>query len=358
MKQIHRQLLEYLRSGNPVVLATVIRTAGSTPQIPGSSALFGENGLIAGTVGGGSLEGEVQQIASHNMITGISDKYYFSLDTDQGEDGAICGGEAEVLIDANPGAHLEAFEAMEQSLEVKSGGYILTVLAKNPANRRLINRFWLPLNGTAKSPSGIDPELWRIVSDHLPSLRGTGFREIDLKDESVSGRYIALIEEFKPFPHLIIAGAGHVGKALTHLARFLDFEITIIDDRKEFACREQIPDADHFIVADIGSSMQEMELGPDTFVVIVTRGHHYDAEALKPCIGSKAAYVGMIGSHRKVAFLRQKFLDQGWATADQWSKVHTPIGIPIGSKTVEEIAISIAAELISVRSQIKPENAA
>ena len=358
MKKIHRQLLEYLRSGDPVAVATVIRTAGSTPQKPGSSALFGERGLIAGTVGGGLLEGEVQQIASHNMITGISDKYYFNLDSGQGEDGAICGGEAEVLIDANPGAHLEALEAMERSLEEKSGGYLLTVLGKNPGNGRHVNRFWIPANGADKTPSGMDPQLWQIISVRLEAFQDTGFKEIDLKDEPVSDRYVALLEECKPFPHLVIAGAGHVGKALAHLARFLEFNITVIDDRKEFACREQIPDADHFIVADIGLSIQEIDIGPDTYVVIVTRGHHHDAEALKPCIGSDAAYVGMIGSHRKVSFLRKKFLDQGWATADQWSRIHTPIGIPIGSKTVEEIAISIAAELISVRNQIKPDNAA
>jgi xanthine dehydrogenase accessory factor len=358
MKEIHRQLLEQIRSGGAVVFATVIRTYGSTPQKPGSSALFGESGLIAGTVGGGLLEAEVEQISEHLLITGVSDKYYFNLDAGQDGEGAICGGEAEVLIDANPGRNLEALEAMEQSLSMKAGGYILTVVAKNPGNGRTIDRYWIATGKRAALPKGMDRKLWNSISAILPETPGSGFYELDLEDEALSGNYIVLIEFNKPLPLLVIAGAGHVGKALAHLARLLDFEITVMDDREEFACREQIPDADHFIVAEIGSAMEELNPGPDTYIVIVTRDHHHDGAALRPLIGSKAAYVGMIGSDRKVAVMRRQFLDQGWATENQWSEIHTPIGISIGSKTVQEIAVSIAAELILVRSRIQSEYAA
>ena len=102
MRSIYHTILEQIRSGSGIVLATVVQTAGSTPQKPGSSALFGENGLLAGTVGGGLLEGEVQHIAESVLISGISDHYYFNLDSDQDSEGAICGGEARVLVDADP----------------------------------------------------------------------------------------------------------------------------------------------------------------------------------------------------------------------------------------------------------------
>jgi len=96
--------------------------------------------------------------------------------------------------------------------------------------------------------------------------------------------------------------------------------------------------------------MQEIERNNDTFIVIVTRGHNNDAEALKPCIGTGAAYIGMIGSRAKTAKMHKDFIKNKWATEDQWSRIFTPIGLEIGSKTVEEIGISIAAQLVMIRN--------
>ena len=92
-------------------------------------------------------------------------------------------------------------------------------------------------------------------------------------------------------------------------------------------------------------------MGSDTYVVIVTRGHQHDADALRACITSGAAYIGMIGSRHKIALMRDRFLEQGWATPDQWDRVFTPIGLEIGSRSVEEIAISIAAQLVQERAR-------
>jgi len=89
---------------------------------------------------------------------------------------------------------------------------------------------------------------------------------------------------------------------------------------------------------------------PDAYIVIVTRGHRYDAETLRACLRGRARYIGMIGSGRKVGLLKERFLAEGWATEAEWSRVRTPIGLPIGSRTVEEIAVSIAAELVAVRN--------
>ena len=149
---------------------------------------------------------------------------------------------------------------------------------------------------------------------------------------------------------LVIAGAGHVGKALAHLGKLLDFDVTVIDDRPEYANAENIPDAGHFVVGDIGQAMKNLTIGRDIFIIIVTRGHRHDNEALLPCIGCDAAYVGMIGSKSKVEKMRRQFVGEGWATPEQWKKIHTPIGLEIHSKTVQEIAVSIAAQLVLVRN--------
>lgn len=351
MRSIYKTILEQIRLGSSTVLATVVRTAGSTPQKPGSSAFFGENGLLAGTVGGGLLEGEVQHIAASVMISETSDHFYFNLDSKQGEEGAICGGQAEVLIDANPGTHLDAWEFMEEALSTGNEGYLLTVVSKKHEQGRTIARYWIHTFAPEELPTELNPALKDVLSSHLKEAVRYGFTEVEFFPSGTGQSEMAFLEHIKPKPHLIIAGAGHVGKALAHLGSLLEFEITMVDDRQEYANAVHVPDADHLMVNEIGSALEGIESGPDTYIVIVTRGHTHDSDALKSCIGSDAAYIGMIGSAHKVQVVKHKFLENGWATPEQWAKVHTPIGISIGSKTVQEIAISIAAQLVEVRSK-------
>ncbi len=158
-------------------------------------------------------------------------------------------------------------------------------------------------------------------------------------------------EPIFPLPELIIAGAGHIGRALAHLANLLDFEVTVIDDRSEYANSHNIPDADHLVVDDIGKALQGLSPSQDTYIVIVTRGHKDDADALRACLDADVAYIGMIGSKRKISLMRDEFISQGWATESQLDSVYAPIGMEIGSKTVQEIAVSISAQLVQVRYQ-------
>ncbi len=318
MKNIHRQLFDHIQSGDRIVLATVVKASGSTPQKPGSSALFGEKGLILGTIGGGQLEGEVESLARHALISGTSGLFHFNLNSDPDSPGAICGGECEVLLDASPEKHKSILEEMELDLSRGKEGYMCTRISNETVQDADISRKWI----SGKEQPSDEEKTW------------------------------LLRESVKPLPKLIIAGAGHVGRALAHMASLLDFEITIVDDRREYACPDNIPDADHFIVGEIGLAMAELKFDPQTYIVIVTRDHKNDAEALKPCIRSNAAYVGMIGSRQKVAIIKKRFIEGGFATEEEWAKIHTPIGIQIASVSVEEIAISIAAELVLERAKI------
>jgi len=164
---------------------------------------------------------------------------------------------------------------------------------------------------------------------------------------------LAFLESIVPPKRLIIAGAGHVGKALSHLGKLLDFEVTVWDDRPEYANKTNLPDADKVLSGSLDESLGNICADKDTFIVIVTRGHKKDADVLRKFIGSDAGYIGMIGSRKKIVLVRESFLKNEWATAKQWNKIHTPIGLEIGSKTVQEIALSIAAQLVQVRNQLK-----
>ena len=176
---------------------------------------------------------------------------------------------------------------------------------------------------------------FRLLEDHIPGKEPSSF---------------ICLEPVFPAPYLVITGAGHIGKALSHLGKMLDFEVTVIDDREEYANANNLPDADHIIVKDIGEAMREIKKDHDTYIVIVTRGHNDDAKALLPCLGSEAAYVGMIGSRGKVTKMRSEFIKNGMASEEQWSRIYSPIGLDIKSKTVEEIAVSIVAQLVQVKN--------
>ncbi len=349
MKNIYQHLLSRLERKEPVALATIINSHGSTPQVPGSSAIISEEGLLEGTLGGGPLEFDIQektkealkkqqnQLVKYNLNAGIS-----------AVNEPICGGAVDILINSQPEIHRRTWEKMNLSLKKRKPGILATVIKSSGSNDLNVSRIW----AEEKSFSELTKTL-QLKKDKIshPFARGvsTLLPEENTHLLEKSDRPVVFFEPVFPLKRLLIAGAGHVGKATAHLGSFLGFEVTVLDDRPEFANKERIPEADNFIVEDIAAGIKNFLIDQDTYIVIVTRGHQKDAQALRECVVSKAAYVGMIGSLRKVALMKEKFLKEGWATPEQWEKVYAPIGLEIGSKTVEEIALSIAAQLVQIR---------
>ena len=344
MKYSFPKILETLLEEEKPVLATIIETSGSAPQVPGASAVFSGRGLVAGTVGGGLIEAKAEDAARECLHDGQCRFVRYRLDADpENVEGAICGGEATVLFDPRVNEKKSVVEKALRGFKSRRPGLLLTAIEPQAGGLAGVSREWLPDAGPGghRSPGGAaiaGEEIETILNEGLPILR-----------RDAGG--LLFIEPVIPLPHLIIAGAGHVGRAVARLGSLLDFEVTVIDDRAEFANEDQIPEADTHIVRDIGEAVAEIPESDGNYFVIVTRGHSHDAEALRSCISRKAAYVGMIGSKTKVALMKKEFLEKRWATPEEWSRVRTPIGIDIRSKTVEEIAVSIAAQLILVRGE-------
>jgi xanthine dehydrogenase accessory factor len=333
----------------PLALATIIRAEGSTPQIAGASALFSAQGLLCGTLGGGAVEADAQRKAVRFLQEGKSHYYEFEFRGDLlSREEAVCGGSVSILIDASPLDHLEAFKLLKKSLLSRQEGILISRVKITPSGNASISRRWFGEKPASEGPpekefASIVRELEKVRLEREPRL----LRKVEKGD----GEILFFLEPLSPLPRLVIAGAGHIGQAVAHLGSRLGFEVTVIDDRADLATSERFPDADAIVVAGIGQAVADFPIASDTYIVIVTRGHSHDAEALRCCIQSSASYVGMIGSKRKIALMREKFIAAGWTTAQQFDRVHAPIGLEIGSKTVEEIAVSIAAELVLVRSQ-------
>jgi xanthine dehydrogenase accessory factor len=255
-----------------------------------------------------------------------------------------------LLIDAHPAGELAAFQELERSRDARIPGALVSWITQD-GGRIEVKRRWISSEDAI--PPESDPagrlrlEISKCLESRLPRLSSQPGEPGDRQ----SVRTLRFVEPMFPLPRLVIAGAGHIGAAVSHLGSRLEFEVTVIDDRSEFANRENLPDADHIIVGDISQALSDQQVGPDTYVVIVTRGHEHDAEALLACIDSEAAYVGMIGSRNKVELMRSQFIEKNWATPEQWGRVRTPIGLEIRSQSVEEIAVSIAAQLVLERSR-------
>lgn len=354
MKNIYARLCEEIED-KKLVLATIVATRGSSPQVPGASALFSDKGLLAGTLGGGILEARAGTKASESLRTGKSSLVRFELYADvTSEEEAICGGEATLFFDAKPARHEAAFREITRSLQDRKPGVLATHIRGTMEDVQKVSRSWIKkgqIYGEEEERQNIPcrEEVKQAFAKGKPAF-------LAFPDPAEEERRWVYLEPQFPLSRLVIAGAGHVGQAVAHIGHLLDFEVTVIDDRPEFANRERLPEADRIVVSDIGKAIEGVPKTADSYIVIVTRGHSHDADALKACIKTDIAYIGMIGSARKTALMREKFIEKGWATAAEFDRVFAPIGIDIQSKTVQEIAVSIAAELVKVRSQVQARN--
>jgi xanthine dehydrogenase accessory factor len=162
------------------------------------------------------------------------------------------------------------------------------------------------------------------------------------------GQMDVYIEPIEPSPELYVIGAGHVGTALATLAQTVGFHVHVVDDREKFANRERFPVATDVVTEDIPTWIARTALPPHAYVVIVTRGHTNDLEALRALVTRDLRYLGLIGSRAKVARIFEALQQDGIA-GECLKRVHAPIGLDIGAVTPDEIAVSILAELIAVK---------
>ncbi|MEA3462805.1 MAG: XdhC family protein [Bacteroidota bacterium] len=339
MKQVIYKIPGILDSEERIQLITILSTHGSAPQVPGSTALFSKGRLMAGTLGGGVLEGDAMQRAERTPEEGASCIYSYELNSDiDSREGAICGGSALLLLDAEPAGSKDTFIQMDRDLRQGKGGVLVArILGSHPVE---IQRAWFKENG--KIPAG-----WESFAKQFDKQ----LAKDEVHYQEIATEEFIFLQPLKPLEELIIAGAGHIGKALCHMASLLDFRVTVIDPREEYANPEQLPDAGRILVNPVGDTMTKLSLTDRTYIVIVTRGHQDDAAALRACVSSDIPYIGMIGSRRKVKLMREEFIKQSWATAKQFDRVHAPVGLEINSNTVQEIALSIAAQLVQVRNR-------
>jgi xanthine dehydrogenase accessory factor len=167
-------------------------------------------------------------------------------------------------------------------------------------------------------------------------------------DAPAGATFQVMIEVHERPATLLIIGGGHIGKGLATIGNLCGFSVEIVDDRPEYANAERFPEADRITCGRFDEVLDGYAIDSNTYVVCVTRGHRHDETSLRLVAASGAAYVGMIGSKRRVGAVLQHLIEDGIDPADV-ERVHTPIGLDIGAETPEEIAVAIIAEIIQAR---------
>jgi xanthine dehydrogenase accessory factor len=338
---VHQTVVDFIGEGRQFALATILRSSGSIPREAGTKALIDAKGSIWGTIGGGLLESEAQRLAVESLQTrkpAIFD-FKFSGPSATGDD-PVCGGTVRVLVDPNAmdcPAFCEAAELVRQ----RRRGVLLTAIATNETSHVAVRCF-----SHDAVPRANESPFAAAIHAALSQQRAESFTvKVAEPEHQVEG----LAEPIVPQPLLLVAGGGHVGQALAAHARLVGFDVVVVEDRTEFASPELYPPDVITRCGNFADALEEFPITPDTYVAIVGRGHKVDSKALAACIDKPAAYIGMMGSRRKVALVRKAFLESGQATPEQFARVYAPIGLNLAAETVPEIAATIVAQLIAVR---------
>jgi len=297
--------------GTPAALATVLRTAGSTPRHAAAKMIVGTEGLLAGTIGGGRIEHDVTEAARRVAAGGPAVRIERSLGADLG---MCCGGKMEVLVEP-----LDAARAVP-----------LGEAARRRA-RRLPCALVTDLGGSGKDVRDTDP----CLVEKRPRFDGDRF-----------------VEPILPSPRLVLFGAGHIARALAPLAAATGFEVIACDEDESFLTPERFPTVrlvTSFAVDDVAREIAPF--GACDYAVIVTRDHAVDQEILAALLGrDELAFLGLVGSRAKVARFHKRLAARGLAPETAWARLHAPVGLDLGAETPEEIAVAILAQLVATRA--------
>jgi xanthine dehydrogenase accessory factor len=351
MEPVFRAALEELKAGRQAVVASVVKTSGSTPQKPGAKLLVRQDGSGVGTLGGGCVEGDIWFAAKQLLKRGgQAEMRDYVLNEDlAARDGLICGGTMYFLIDPLRAEGAERYASFTGDvIAAYEGGKPVAIvnLMVPPAGStgpRVGDKLLVRENGSVEGTlgdAGLDLEAARRSRD-LMALGKT-----DYVISPTGAEYF--IEAYTTPPTLVVAGGGHVSKALATIAKSVGFRLFIIDDRPEFANAERFPEAEIVKVTDYVSGFKELPINPNTFIVVATRGHRYDDAALAAALKTSASYVGLLGSRRKTLLIYEELIKRGFST-ERLKQVHAPIGLDISARTPAEIAISIMSEILMFR---------
>ena len=348
MREVIEEAVKLLQEDQPCVLATVVRTKGSTPQKPGAKLLVRQDGSGVGTLGGGCVEGDIWFAAKEIMRNkgGPEFRDYLLNEDIAARDGLVCGGTMYFFLEPlwEPREFLPYGREMLGAYETGVPVSVATVVKAAPERGIAGAKLLLREDGSTEGSLG-DADLDRLGLEAARRVADLGTNEHLMTHDRVE----LYVEGFTTAPTLVLMGGGHVAKATYELARFLGYRIYVVDDRAEFANEARFPEAaGTIVVPDYTQGLDQVPINANTFIVVATRGHWFDDLALEAAIKTPAKYVGLLGSKRKTILIYQRLVQLG-VSPERLKAVHAPVGLDIGALTPQELAVSIVSEIIMFR---------
>ena len=330
MKHLFTAIMEHIRLGQSVVLCTILASSGSSPRGAGAKMAVFADGTTLGTVGGGAVELEAVKQAMEVLKTGDTLVRGYQLHPNEVADiGMICGGEVTVFFQRFSEADHERLTAILSVLDGEENAWLVTRIREGCAGSL----------GVFSAAEGLRYTDGVTEQELTPLLRSRAVYTEDL-----------YVEPLVQAGTVYIFGGGHVGKALCPILASVGFRVCVYDERPALAKPENYPGAKSVICGSYQKASALVRLRPCDYVVIMTPGHQADTALLLQVLPFETAYVGCIGSKKKIERTNAALREAG-ISEEKITFVHSPIGLPILAETPEEIAISVAAELIQCRAE-------
>jgi xanthine dehydrogenase accessory factor len=339
----------WLEEGRRVAAGTVIEVWGSAPRLPGAKMMVSGDGAMAGSVSGGCVEGAVVEEAGRVLAGGGPRLLKFGVSDERAwAVGLTCGGEISVFVEelaaGTEGRRL--LEALRRSLEARRRVVSAVVISGEGTGRRML--VWE--SGESLGDLGA-PRLNQRASLFAESLlEGGGATRKSFS--SPSGSLEVFFEAYLEPPELVVVGAVHVAIPLVQMASILGFRTVVVDPRSSFATRERFPEADELIAAWPQEAL-EGRLHRGTFLAVLSHDPKIDQPALEMGLRSAAPYLGALGS-RKSHEKRKEALKEAGFAEQEIGRIHGPIGLDLGGRKAEEIALAILAQVVATRHGRKP----
>ncbi|MEJ2725515.1 MAG: XdhC family protein, partial [Deltaproteobacteria bacterium] len=333
MEDLYPQILESMKEHRFVVLATIIKLVGSGPREAGTKVLIMEDGSFTGTVGGGLLEAQVLGGAEKVFARALPERIHFTLSgKDVAETDMLCGGDTEVFLEPLSPEDSGVVKIFKRVLDIQKrggSGLLVTVLDPERWEKGRIPKGFLEPDGTRIGSLKAMEEVGRKLGADMPELMKRRKPSLMTWEGDV-GPGEVFVEPILSDPVLYVFGAGHVSSQIVPLASHVGFKVVVIDDRPDFADPQKFPGAAEVHARLLDGVVQELPVGESSYMVIVTRGHIHDMTVLAQCLKTDAAYIGMIGSRRKIGMIYDRLLEEGFSQEDL-QRVHAPIGLEIGA---------------------------
>ncbi len=347
MRDVIQEAVNQVDSGNPCVLATVVRTKGSTPQKAGAMLLVRQDGTAVGTLGGGCVEGDIWFAAQEILRNqgGPEFKDYYLNEDIAARDGLVCGGTMYFYLE--PFREADDFSDIgHELLGAYDGGEpaaLATIVRSDGDTAALGAKLLLRSDGSVAGGIGT-AALDELALEAAARVAAVGANESVSIDDATE----LFVEGFTTPPTLVMVGGGHVGKATADLAHRLGYRVYVVDDREDFANAGRFPYAEDTIVTPYTNWAEHLDINVNSFIVVASRGHWFDDVALESALTTRARYIGLLGSRRKTLMIYQRLLQEG-VPRERLAQVYSPIGLDIGALEPEELAVSIMGEIIMAR---------